>query len=367
MRFVLGAITAALVIAVAMSFRTLNGLAAGTALLVVMGALKLLESRSRRDDGIVIGVALFLLLAAALATQSLWRAAVLSTDACGAPAPRWRSIAHRERRARHRARHCACRRARWRCPCRWRRHASCSSRGSPASSGRLQRGDEATTGLSDEMSPGSIGKLAIDYDPAFRVRFEGDAAAAQPRCTGAVRCSTISTDSPGAEAAAMYHPGARLEMVGDADPVSRHARAQPTSAGCSRSTPSTRAPRARRLHRLTTGNCSAIEPITSTVSYDAVSLPADPQPGAARECGPASTKPRCRPIAIRALAHWRSKFARAPAATPSSRARRSTGSATTASSTRSNPAPPRIDSVDTTLFDTQARLLRPLRLRVRDA
>ena len=62
-----------LVVAVVASFRTLNGLAAGTALLVVMGALKLLESRSRRDDGIVIGVALFLLLAAALATQSLVR------------------------------------------------------------------------------------------------------------------------------------------------------------------------------------------------------------------------------------------------------------------------------------------------------
>jgi len=73
MRFLFGAVTALLVVAVALSFRTLNGLAAGTALLVVMGALKLLESRSRRDDAIVIGVALFLLLAAALATQSLWR------------------------------------------------------------------------------------------------------------------------------------------------------------------------------------------------------------------------------------------------------------------------------------------------------
>src|SRR3954469_3160676 len=60
MRFLLGAITAMLVIAVAASFRTLNGLAAGTALLLVMGALKLLESRSRRDEGIVIGVALFM-------------------------------------------------------------------------------------------------------------------------------------------------------------------------------------------------------------------------------------------------------------------------------------------------------------------
>src|SRR6185503_520129 len=73
MRFLFGALTALFVIAVLMSFRTLNGLAAGTALLTLMGALKLVESRTRRDDAIVLGVALFLLLSAALASQALWR------------------------------------------------------------------------------------------------------------------------------------------------------------------------------------------------------------------------------------------------------------------------------------------------------
>src|SRR5690349_16114692 len=73
MRFMMGAVTAGLVVAVAVNFRTLNGLAAGTALLLVMGALKLLESRSRRDDGIVTAVALFMVLASALAAQSLAR------------------------------------------------------------------------------------------------------------------------------------------------------------------------------------------------------------------------------------------------------------------------------------------------------
>jgi hypothetical protein len=53
---VFSGITVLMVLAVLISFRTLNGLAAGTALLVVMGALKVLESRSRRDDAIVIGV-----------------------------------------------------------------------------------------------------------------------------------------------------------------------------------------------------------------------------------------------------------------------------------------------------------------------
>jgi transglutaminase-like putative cysteine protease len=171
MRFLLGAITAALVIAVAANFRTLSGLSAGTALLLVMGALKLLESRSRRDDGIVIGVALFMLLASALASQSLVRAPfylltvwgacaaiALIADRSGALAPR--AALRLSARALAMALPLA---------------AACFLF-FPRIAGQfwaLQRGGQATSGLSDEMSPGGISRLANDYDPAFRVRFEG--------------------------------------------------------------------------------------------------------------------------------------------------------------------------------------------------
>jgi hypothetical protein len=68
------ALAMGLMAAVYVQFRTLNGLTAGTALLVVMGAIKLLETHARRDRGIVIGTALFLLVAACLDRQSLIRA-----------------------------------------------------------------------------------------------------------------------------------------------------------------------------------------------------------------------------------------------------------------------------------------------------
>ena len=68
------ALTFILVAGVLALFHTLNGLAAGTVLLVVMGAIKLLETRNRRDRYIVIGAALFLLLAACLDRQALARA-----------------------------------------------------------------------------------------------------------------------------------------------------------------------------------------------------------------------------------------------------------------------------------------------------
>ena len=56
-----------------MRFRTLNGLTAGTALLILMGAIKLLETRAQRDHYIIIGAGLFLLLAACLDRQNLLR------------------------------------------------------------------------------------------------------------------------------------------------------------------------------------------------------------------------------------------------------------------------------------------------------
>ena len=39
----------------------------------------------------------------------------------------------------------------------------------------LQPSEDATTGLGDEMSPGSISELSISEDVAFRVRFQGPA------------------------------------------------------------------------------------------------------------------------------------------------------------------------------------------------
>ena len=61
----------ALVAAVLAQFHTLNGLVPGTAMLMLMVAIKLLETRDRRDQYVVIGGALFLLLAACLDRQTL--------------------------------------------------------------------------------------------------------------------------------------------------------------------------------------------------------------------------------------------------------------------------------------------------------
>src|ERR1043165_5198834 len=58
---------------VLVTYRTLNGLEAGSAFLLVMGGMKLLETRVRRDLTVVVFVAFFLLFASFLYDQTLGR------------------------------------------------------------------------------------------------------------------------------------------------------------------------------------------------------------------------------------------------------------------------------------------------------
>jgi transglutaminase-like putative cysteine protease len=164
-------LTFVLVTCVVFTFHTLNGLPAGTVLLVVMGAIKLLETRSRRDEYIVIGAALFLLLAACLDRQTLARVPLYASETllcCTALVmAAYGNDALRARAA--------------------LRLAAQSLLLAvplalifflffprlPGGFWALPASDEALTGLGEDMSPGSISQLITSYDPAFRVRFSG--------------------------------------------------------------------------------------------------------------------------------------------------------------------------------------------------
>jgi hypothetical protein len=62
-------------------FHTLNGLTAGTTLLLLMAALKLLETRNARDELVLVGAGFFLLLAACLDRQQLVRTPLYALQA----------------------------------------------------------------------------------------------------------------------------------------------------------------------------------------------------------------------------------------------------------------------------------------------
>jgi len=166
-----------LVVIVLLRFHTLNGLAAGTTLLLLMAGLKLLETRAARDQFVMVAAALFLLLAACLDRQELVRAPLYGLQAwlcCGALAV----IAAPATSA--------------------RAALALAGRGLllavplalllfvffprlPGAFWAIPRSDLALSGLSDTMTPGSIGLLATSYEPAFRVQFDGPAPPPQER------------------------------------------------------------------------------------------------------------------------------------------------------------------------------------------
>jgi transglutaminase-like putative cysteine protease len=172
-------LTALLIGTVVAMFHTLNGLNAGSALLTLMGAAKLLETRSRRDRLIIIGVAFYLLLAACLVSQDLLRAPLYLLQGwvcCTALL----LVSHPD--------------------------APLPARTPPLFSARslalavplalllfalfprltgafwsLASANQAQTGLSDTMSPGSISELGTSTDPVFRVWFDGPLPPPQER------------------------------------------------------------------------------------------------------------------------------------------------------------------------------------------
>jgi transglutaminase-like putative cysteine protease len=169
----LGAVLA--LIAVLATYRTVNGIEAGSALLALMAALKLLETRTLRDYVLLILIGCFLLLAAILRDQSL---VLLPYYALAT----WLAVASLAAVTRSSA------------VMPWRRAVALSGRmlayAAPLAAAlfllfprvpgpfwALPSSSRATSGLGDEMTPGEISDLTLSDEPAFRVRFRGSVPA----------------------------------------------------------------------------------------------------------------------------------------------------------------------------------------------
>jgi transglutaminase-like putative cysteine protease len=164
------AAVAGLVVVLA-AFRTVNGIEAGTAFLVLMAAVKLLETRAPRDLTVLVFIAWFLLYAALLRDQRLqllpWLAAgsLLATAAllrvhAGTAGDSWRAVLHRATALTLQALPLAA-------------ALFLLFPRLPGPFWGLAAPSSARTGLSDEMTPGDVSDLSVSGEPAFRVRFAG--------------------------------------------------------------------------------------------------------------------------------------------------------------------------------------------------
>ena len=166
------AVVVAVVIGVLATFRTLNGLGAGTAMLSLMAGLKLLETRTQRDHVVLLLISYILVLAAFLHQQSLALVPLyavivwLITTALLRVTQRPDVLTARESAG------YAARMLLQATPLMVLLFIFYPRVPGPFWS--APGADQAVTGLSDRMSPGDISELSLLSTVAFRVRFAGD-------------------------------------------------------------------------------------------------------------------------------------------------------------------------------------------------
>jgi len=158
-------------VGVLFSYRQVSGLTAGSALLLIMAAMKLLETRGHRDRAIVIFICYFLLFSTFLREQAIWSAAylvigILVTTAALIQTARIGPVVSAPAAMAH-----ATRLVLQSLPV-----AVLLFLLFPRIPGPFwslpHAGDQAVAGLSGELSPGDISELALSDKVAFRVRFD---------------------------------------------------------------------------------------------------------------------------------------------------------------------------------------------------
>lgn len=162
---------AAVTLGVLATYRTVNGIEAGTVLLALMAGVKLLETRGARDLTVLTFIGYFLLYAALLRDQRmpqlpyLLGVAVFATAAlmrvhAGAAGDAGRDVLRRSAALLLQALPLAL-------------LLFVLFPRLPGPFWGIASGDQARTGLGDEMTPGDISDLSVSGAVAFRVRFDG--------------------------------------------------------------------------------------------------------------------------------------------------------------------------------------------------
>jgi transglutaminase-like putative cysteine protease len=170
-KWLLVVMTVAATLAILATYRTLNGIEAGTSFLVLMATVKLLETRTGRDLTVLIFIAYFLLFAALLRDQSLPQLPLLLAGAFASTAALMRVHAGRAAASTGQL---------------LGRSALLLAQAAPLALllfllfprlpgpfWGIHAGESGRTGLDDQMTPGDVSDLTASGEVAFRVRFSG--------------------------------------------------------------------------------------------------------------------------------------------------------------------------------------------------
>lgn len=212
-------------IGVLVSYESVSGVGPGSALLAVMAALKLLETKQRRDQFVLLFISIFLIMSSLLREQYLWSlpyliAGVLFTMTA------WLRMADVRKMSVGRSMQTGGRLIAYSIPLMVAMWVFFPRIATPFWAVPIDTGS-ATSGLSDQMSPGDISSLSLSDAVAFRVNFSGDVPPPHQRYwRGLVlhrfngRTWTGNDPSPGSRS--------RLDVEYEAEPVSYRVTMEPT-------------------------------------------------------------------------------------------------------------------------------------------
>jgi transglutaminase-like putative cysteine protease len=153
-------------------YQTISGVGPGSALLAIMAALKLLETRQRRDQFVLLFIAIFLLMSALLREQYLWSLPYLIAGILLIMTA-WLRMAAEESETIRSSFGTGLRLVVYAAPLALAMWVFFPRISSPFWSVPIDS-SMATSGLNDTMSPGDISSLSQSDAVAFRVDFEGD-------------------------------------------------------------------------------------------------------------------------------------------------------------------------------------------------
>jgi len=250
------------------TYQSISGVGPGSALLAIMASLKLLETRQRRDQFVLLFICIFLVMASLLREQYLWSLPYLVIALLLVTTAWLRMSAADEETARHSFR-TSSRLLLYTAPLAAAMWVLFPRIATPFWAVPIDT-SSGTSGLSETMSPGDISSLSLSDAVAMRVRFEADVPASRDLYWRTMVLNhfngrTWSTSEP------VYGPGGNDEIQFLGDPVNYTITLEPTRQRWVVALDMPYAWDLARTERVQNQLLARIHPIDQRVAFDAIS------------------------------------------------------------------------------------------------
>ena len=250
------------------TYSAISGVGPGSALLAIMAALKLLETRRRRDQFVLLFISMFLVMSSLLREQYLWSLPYL-VFATLIIMTAWLRMSAGESETTRQSFRTGGRLLLYAAPLAIAMWVFFPRLASPFWAVPIDS-SRATSGLSDSMSPGDISSLSMSDEVAFRVKFDGDIPDSRDRYwRGLVMTRFNGRTWSGSEPRIAERPEQQISFRGD--PTRYEVTLEPTMQQWVFAMEMPRELSLPRTHMGPQQQLFHVTPIEQRVAYDVVS------------------------------------------------------------------------------------------------